>query len=114
MAVAVGQSTYFLRTFGLLLRLQSMGMDFNVPTAYKPSDENCKPALMDSCMCFRGEGLQTQKDNKNRKSFHRKALHPSSSRDVNSRQYLSGVEGIELRIFGPKQSFPDFVDFDPL
>ena len=72
MAVALGQSTYFLRTFGLL-GLQLMGINFKVPIACKPSDENCKPVLMDSCMCFRREKLQTHKRN------HRKTLHPSSS-----------------------------------
>ena len=61
MAVALGQSTYFLRTLGLL-GLQLMGINFKVPIACKLSDENCKPALMDSCICFRGEGLQTQKE----------------------------------------------------
>ena len=44
-----------------LLGQQLMGINFKVPIGCKPSDENCKPALMDSCMCFRGEGLQTQK-----------------------------------------------------
>ena len=43
------------------------GIKFKVPTACKPSDENCKPTLIDSCMYFRGEGLQTQKDQKQRK-----------------------------------------------
>ena len=78
MAVALGESTYFLRTLALL-GLQLMGIYYlMVSTAYNPSDENCKPALMDSCMCFRGEGLQTQKDQKI-EMFHRKALHPFGS-----------------------------------
>ena len=38
MTVALGQSTYFLRTLGLL-GLQLMGINFKVPTPCKPSDE---------------------------------------------------------------------------
>ena len=68
MAVALGQSTYFLRMLGLLGQ-QLMGINFKVPTACKPSDENGKPAHMDSRMCFGGEGLQTQKDLRKQKNF---------------------------------------------
>ena len=75
MAVAMGQSTYFLRMLGLL-GLQLMGINFKVPVACKPSDENCKPALMDSCMCFRGEGLQTQKDLQKLRKFSPQSSAP--------------------------------------
>ena len=47
MAVALVQSTYFPRTLGLL-GLQLMGINFEVPIACRPSDENSKAALIDS------------------------------------------------------------------
>ena len=64
----VGQSTYFLRTLGLL-GLQVMGINFKVPIARKPNDENCKPALMDFMHVSQRGGVTDTKRSKKSEKF---------------------------------------------
>ena len=40
------------------------GHHLEVPIVCRPSDLNCKPVLMHSCLCFKGEVLETQQRNK--------------------------------------------------
>ena len=84
--VALGQSTYFLKTLGLL-GLHLMGIDLKVPIASKPSDGNGKPTLIDSYMCFRGKGLLTQKE-KSEKYFTAKLCTLPARERVNIRLIL--------------------------